>query len=642
MSQDLVPCSDELAGRNLWALATIGQLINRGRSSGWLDGKVIENLIDPLELHPASAGTMQVLAHRFDLSAAEIDVLWLLACIEVEPVVASAARVLANGVATLDAQLVEMVAGRAGDGMLARLARFGLIETTFDREQAMMQRRVRIADRVLELARGRLALDPELRSISSLTDAKDVLAVTERLDIVIPEPIDRGLGRADALIVATGPDGSGRATVLRHAAARTGNPVLEVHAALLRRDRDGLGRQLRAIAREVRLHGAILVVRGIEVLADFEDLVETELMGNVDWAVLASAREPVPSRRTLIVVAIEPPDESRRAALWQRALPDADPRIVAECARRYSLTAGRIATAASAALARAGSGLAVSIEHVHVSLRAQLENALAGLETRIESKQSWDDIVMPIEELDVVLEIVVRIRHRRTVMDVWGFADKVGRGVGTNVLFSGPPGTGKTMLAGLLAKELGLDLYQIDLSKIVSKYIGETEKQLASLFDAAESGHAILLFDEADSLFAKRTQVKTSNDRYANQVVNYLLQRMEQFKGVAVLTTNYARSLDAALMRRLAFHVRIPAPDVKQREVLWNAMLPKSAARASDLDTRRVAAAFDMTGGYIKNAVLRGAFFAAAEGVPIATTHLERAARLEYEAMGRIAMLSSK
>ena len=279
----------------------------------------------------------------------------------------------------------------------------------------------------------------------------------------------------------------------------------------------------------------------------------------------------------------------------------------------------------------------IQVADIHEGLRAHLDRDLAGIATRVETRQTWNDLVLPVDQFDLLVELVARVRRRDQVLDQWGFADKVGRGIGTAALFSGPPGTGKTMIAGLLARELGLDLYQSDLSKIVSKYIGETEKQLAKLFDAAESGHAILLFDEADSLFAKRTEVKSSNDRYANLEVNYLLQRMEAFRGISLMTTNHEAAIDQAFMRRLAFHVRLPMPEEQEREKLWRAMMPAAAPVAEDVDFAALAERFSMSGGYIRNAALRGAFMAADEGSSIATRHLECAAKLEYEGMGKIA-----
>ena len=184
---------------------------------------------------------------------------------------------------------------------------------------------------------------------------------------------------------------------------------------------------------------------------------------------------------------------------------------------------------------------------------------------------------------------------------------------------------------------MGLDLYQVDLSKVVSKYIGETEKNLATVFDAAETGHAVILFDEADSLFAKRSEVKSSNDRYANLEVNYLLQRIEQFTGISMLTTNHESTIDEAFRRRLAIHVRFGVPDEDQRELLWRAMLPEAAPVEGDIDVRELAHNFAMTGGYIKNAALRAAYLAARSGA-IGMDHLRRAARAEYAAMGKLVL----
>ena len=192
------------------------------------------------------------------------------------------------------------------------------------------------------------------------------------------------------------------------------------------------------------------------------------------------------------------------------------------------------------------------------------------------------------------------------------------------------------MCSSDLADALQLDLYQVDLSKVVSKWVGETEKNLGELFDAAEAGHAILLFDEADSLFAKRTQVQSSNDRYANLEVNYLLQRMEAFAGIVILTTNHDAAIDEAFRRRLSLRVDFPVPEPDERERLWRALLPAEAALGPDIDYPALADRYEMTGGYIKNAALRAAFLAADEDAPIAMRHLDRAARAEYQAMGKV------
>ncbi|MDQ3367356.1 MAG: ATP-binding protein, partial [Myxococcota bacterium] len=303
----------------------------------------------------------------------------------------------------------------------------------------------------------------------------------------------------------------------------------------------------------------------------------------------------------------------------------------------YRITGGIIERAAASARSRAaGRGTPLELADLRAGVRAQLEPDLVTLARRIEWQQTWDDLVLPDDVVDELYQMLGRVKHRRTVLDEWGFGRKVAKGVGISALFSGAPGTGKTMVAGLIARELQLDLYQIDVSRMVSKWVGETEKNLGRLFDAAAAGHAVLLFDEADSLFAKRTEVKSSNDRYANLEVNYLLQRMEAFEGITILTTNLETSIDEAFRRRLAFRIHFPVPEIEERKQLWQAMLPAEARIERGIDFTSLAERFAMSGGYIRNAVLRAAYLAADDGGVITTRHLQRAAALEYTAMGKI------
>jgi SpoVK/Ycf46/Vps4 family AAA+-type ATPase len=268
----------------------------------------------------------------------------------------------------------------------------------------------------------------------------------------------------------------------------------------------------------------------------------------------------------------------------------------------YPMTPALITAAARAAhAARAAAPLRA--EHIQTGIRAVLDDRLAGLATRVTVNQTWDDLVLPDDQLAAIIELLARIRERRRVYEDWGFADKLGRGLGIAALLSGPPGTGKTMAAGLIARDLGCELYQVDTTKITSKWIGETEKNLAALFDAAEADHAILLFDEADTLFGKRTDVKSSNDRHANQEVNFLLQRIESYTGICILTTNHETALDEAFRRRLSVHVRFPMPEADERARLWQALLPSTAPTTGHLALDRHAETFVMSGGYIRNAV---------------------------------------
>ena len=265
--------------------------------------------------------------------------------------------------------------------------------------------------------------------------------------------------------------------------------------------------------------------------------------------------------------------------------------------------------------------------------RMFLRDRMEELAQRISTRAGWSDLVLPPAETEVLRAIVAQVRQRRTVYETWGFAQKSGRGLGTSVLFAGPTGTGKTLAAEVLANEMRLDLYRIDLSAVVSKYIGESEKALRRVFDAAEDSGAILLFDEADALFGLRSPVKDSHDRYANIQVSYLLQRMEEYRGLAILTTNQKAALDPAFMRRLRFVVQFPFPGVEQRSAIWSAVFPANAPQ-DGLDSERLAQ-LNVAGGNIRNIAMNAAFLAAEESRPIRMQDVLVATRAEYAKLER-------
>lgn len=265
--------------------------------------------------------------------------------------------------------------------------------------------------------------------------------------------------------------------------------------------------------------------------------------------------------------------------------------------------------------------------------RTQSSHRLDSLAQRIDQTCTWEDLVLPEEPLGILRDIARHVRQRFRVYETWGFGAKGSRGLGISALFSGPSGTGKTLAAEVLANELDLDLFRIDLSSVVSKYIGETEKNLRRVFDAAETGGAILLFDEADALFGKRSEVKDSHDRYANIEVSYLLQRMESYRGLAILTTNLKQSLDPAFTRRLRFMVQFPFPDCSQRAEIWRRSFP-AATPAEALDPEKLAR-LNVAGGNIRNIALNAAFLAADTGEPVRMKHLLQAARRECARLER-------
>jgi len=260
--------------------------------------------------------------------------------------------------------------------------------------------------------------------------------------------------------------------------------------------------------------------------------------------------------------------------------------------------------------------------------REHARRGLRGLATRVEASAGWDDLVLPETQADTLRQIAAHVRHKALVNDEWGFAAKHPRGLGLTVLFAGPSGTGKTMAAEVIAVELGLDLYRIDLATVVSKYIGETEKNLRKIFSAASDTDAILLFDEADALFGKRSEVRDSHDRYANLEVSYLLQQMEAYRGAAILTTNLPHALDPAFMRRLRFVVQFPFPDATARTRIWRSVFP-SQTPVGSLDWGQLAQ-LNVAGGVIRNIATLAAFRAAADGGRVEARHILAAVRTEY------------
>jgi SpoVK/Ycf46/Vps4 family AAA+-type ATPase len=619
------------------------------------------------------------------LTPSERRALWVLIAVELSSRMRALMRYLVNESSRVyaDVGLLEilvystgarerMVGEMAADGRLLALR---LVEPVGGRrvydEAPYLLRSLRVNARVMELAHGLARLDREVARVAELVEEPpdgSGLLMPEELKTQVAALLAPG-GRSGAarpeamlgaggppIVVLAGPEGVGRKSLVFGAARADGRPVIHIRCAdLAGWDLGELGRLAQAVVREALLFEALPLFESVDSLAANPESNRPDRMRPFEQAVGALSSpvaatcaprdgRPIALGRGLLMVDVAPPTEAARADLWRRALedkaaPDLDLDLVAS---RYPITGGillRSAAAASAlAAARVQTGGApgVTDRDVHAGLRGTLDIKLSGLGRRMTWRQGWDDLILPDDSLEEMREFIARVKHKRRVYDDWGFARKMAKGLGLSALFSGEPGTGKTMVAGIIADELGLDLYQIDLSRIVSKYVGETEKNLAELFDAAEAGHAILLFDEADSLFAKRTEVKSSVDRYANLEVNYLLQRMEAFGGITILTTNMDSAIDDAFRRRISFRVNFPFPEPEDRRRLWEVMLPREAARAGDIDFDLLSRKYDMSGGYIRNAVLRAAFLAADDGSPITMRHMMRAANLEYAAMGKV------
>jgi hypothetical protein len=357
----------------------------------------------------------------------------------------------------------------------------------------------------------------------------------------------------------------------------------------------------------------------------------TRFAERVGGLILISSREPVRIlHRPSLQFQVSRPSTAEQQSAWRSAL---DPEAltvspaIGGIACQFSLGYPAIRALAAEARYTAASGRDLAEAAWQVCC-ARCRARLDGLAQRIEPAAGWDDLVLPEEQTQVLGQIAMQVRHRATVYESWGFATKSARGLGISALFAGASGTGKTMAAEVLAKELRLDLYRIDLASVVSKYIGETEKNLRRVFDAAEESGAILLFDEADALFGKRSEVKDSHDRYANIEVSYLLQRMEQYRGLAILTTNLKQALDPAFLRRIRFIVQFPFPDAAQRAEIWRRIFP-APTPTQGLALHKLAR-LNLAGGNIRNIAINAAFLAADAGEKVRMVHLLRAARREF------------
>jgi len=511
-----------------------------------------------------------------------------------------------------------------------------------------------IPARVWSYLRGDDELEEAISSAGGVVTAPPDTTLDARQQAALSR-ISGGIGTLDpTVVVVEGPVGAGRRTAIAPAPQQTGRSVIAIDLG-----RVAPGMLEAALAAQMR---ECLLSDAIPVIAEIDELTAKEGEVNTGLRILARAIETAPgpiavtsrmpgidlgvSGRRVVRVTWPVSDTPSRRELWIRALGDDIATLPASdldtLSLRYRLGPGGITGGAGAARSireARDPGSTLTMHDLQDGIRNNIAERLGELATRVEVKQNWEDLVLPPDTMDDVKALIARVKYAHHVYEKWGFKQKMPRGIGVAALFSGPPGTGKTMVAGLLARELDLELYQIDLSKVVSKWVGETEKQLAKIFDAADAGHALLLFDEADSLFAKRTEVKSAVDRYANLEVNFLLQRIESFGGVTIMTTNLDTSIDPALKRRLASHIVFQPPELAESMKLWEQMLSVGvqAPLAKPLQLEKLARTYEaMTGANIRNAVLAAAFTAASEGMAISQSHLERAARGEYRAMGRV------
>jgi len=509
---------------------------------------------------------------------------------------------------------------------------------------------VRASRRLVAWALGDDRLPAPLDELASLGDDASVWlpaalvaeadAIADRIAAAAATPV---------AVLLLGPRGSGRRAVAAQLARRLSRPLLaadlgDLLAGAPTADRAAL---VRAFLGEAHLRGAVPFLSGTDALAGERDVERAAIaaLGRgpklLCLAATGKALTSVPLGRPFHLVRMPRSDLDDREKAWTASLAEVGatltPDEAAELAGRYVLGPGAIAEvsteAASFATAR---GTAVDRGELEEAVARRLSIRLGAYGTLITRKARFDEMVLPDEVVEVMRDVIAMVDNRAQILERWGYQRHLGISRGVSALFSGEPGTGKTMAASVVASELGLELIRIDLSQVASKWVGETEKNLGRIFDEAHDANAMLLFDEADALFGKRTEVKSAQDRHANLEVNYILQRMESFDGVSILTTNFESSIDQALQRRLNFRVRFPEPEVDERTALWKKLLPPETGLAETAPYDRLAERFEMTGGYIKNAIVRAAVIAAREGRGLIVDDLWAGAHHEYAEMGKV------
>jgi hypothetical protein len=551
----------------------------------------------------------------FGLSEFERDVLLLCAGVELDGSFAE----LCGRVPTFGLALAALAGAHwsavSPDGPLRR---WRLVETVPG--ERLTSGPLQIDERVLHYLTGVAVVDDRLRGLVRPVPARSQPPSREAAaDRIVA--LWEADGEQPIAVQLCGADAAGRREVAASACAKAGLIAAAVDAAELPATAAEQEPLARIWEREAVLTGAALVLE-IDALDDPARVRSAfGFLEGVGGPRIVGSADPIPGRGQPIVrVDIEPLSAAEQLGLWSAALDgQADAAQLEAVAQQFRL--GGDGVAAAAVRVRAGGS-------AWDASREQARPRLDDLAHRIESAADWDDLVLPEPQLETLREIGVHVRHRAKVYEDWGFAARGARGLGISALFAGPSGTGKTMAAEVLANELRLDLYRIDLSSVVSKYIGETEKNLRRVFDAAEEGGAILLFDEADALFGKRSEVKDSHDRYANIEVSYLLQRMEAYRGLAILTTNLRGALDQAFLRRLRFVVLFPFPDALQRAEIWRRIFPTETP-VGVVDPQMLAQ-LNVAGGNIRNIALGAAFLAANDGGRVEIRHLLRSAHSEY------------
>jgi hypothetical protein len=602
-----------------------------------------ERTLDELRASMSTPPALEQLSDLFGLSPFERSVLLLCAGIELDACLAPLCAA-AQGDAQRDYPTLSLALAALPDSHWSALSPAAPLRywqlVRLEPGCGLTQARLHIDERLLHYLVGVAYLTEQLAPLLQSVSPPEGL-VASQAELAHDMATTLAFAERLPLIQLVGPDSFSREQIAAAASGQLGLALYRLPAALLPADSSEVERLRRLWLRESALSRTALLLDCEE--SDLRQHAGLRLfLDNRQGVLILSSRERQPLSQTAVVTYEVPkPTAAEQRQLWLDGLGTLAPMLnsqIEQLVTQFDLVPPDIAAACVAAAgyqienrprdavpALAG----VLWQRCRVGARPRLE----ALAQRIETQVTWDDLILPPRQQSALQEIAMQVRQRGQVYEDWGFRRQHSRGLGITALFAGSSGTGKTLAAEVLASELRLDLYHIDLSSVVDKYIGETEKNLRQIFDAAEAGGVILLFDEADALFGKRSEVKDSHDRHANIEVSYLLQRMEQYRGLAILTSNLKDALDEAFLRRLRFVVEFPFPDAAERAAIWARVFPANTP-TDGLDYARLAR-LNVAGGSIRNIALNATFQAAEAGAPVSMVHILQAAQREYEKLQR-------
>lgn len=529
-----------------------------------------------------------------------------------------------------------------------------------DRPSPLLSHSLKLDDRITEFLLGSDRPDPSLLHPIPLVQ---IIEPQQQLqDLELPETIERSLQQISTLdthstswfCLLLGTEGTGKKACAEAVAKIKKRSLLVLYLTAILQAELPLQTLIKLAFREARLYRSVVYLQNWhQLLADeqkyrpairFIEQAITQFHGLVFAGSESSWQPNTDAAYRFVQLELPLPDDRMRQTLWQTYLQQSR-QVSSEIqlgylASAFRFSAGQIQQAIAHAETHAqlsqGVDYTLTLSDLLIGCHMTSNQHLVSFARKITPKRVWQDLVLPKDTLAQLQELCQQVRHRTKVYTDWGFDQRFSLGKGAIALFTGDSGTGKTLSAEIIAKELGLDLYQVDLSQVVSKYIGETEKNLSRVFSEAQTSNAILFFDEADALFGKRSEVKDAHDRYANIEINYLLQRVETYEGVIILTSNLSKNIDTAFLRRLHFSIEFPFPDEHHRLQIWRRMFPSQAPLSDDVDFEFLARKFKIAGGNIKNVAIAAAFRAAEDGGDIRMEHLILSLKREYRKLGKV------